>query len=107
MDIFICSQRCKKNKSFKYCDGRFIAVYLIRKIYGKEYSYKKIAVLLGKILKDGNGDHAATIYAENVCDDFLKGRKKDFDGSFLKNYKRVEMEVLKEIGNENNRTAYN
>lgn len=99
-DILTCSGRCKRNKSFAYCDGRYISVYLIRKYFGKQYTYEQIGKMIGKVLQSGFGDHAASMYCESVCRDFIKGNTLDYDGSFLKKFRKVE-NSLSELINKN------
>lgn len=83
--------KLKSKTSVKeYVHGRFIVCYLIRKqgnVIGSnritkelanEYSYRAIAYLLGRILKNGDGDHAWALNGEFICIQLLKIKDKEF-----------------------------
>lgn len=78
----------------EYVHGRFIICYLIRKQLNlscservkkelsNEYSYAAIAVLLGRILKSGEGDHPFALNGEFICTQLLKIKDKEFCAKF-------------------------
>ncbi len=77
-----------------YCDGRFIAAYLIRKHFGKEFTYAEIALKIGKVKKSGLGDHSLAMHYENICRDYIKGNIAD-DGKFMTRFNQVESAIEK------------
>lgn len=73
------------SQSRKYCDGRFIIVYLIRKQHDKDFTYKDIAYLLGYFRKRTNeGDHEATRYCDFIAGELLRIKDKKFTEKVLK-----------------------
>lgn len=72
----------------KYCDARYIIAYLIRKHHDKDYSYRAIAKMLGHILKNGDGDHSAAIYAEWACGEKLKHKFRE--RLFIEKFEKVK-----------------
>lgn len=89
--------KLKSKTSVKeYVHGRFIICYLIRKQGGiigsnritkelaNEYSYRAIAYLLGRILKNGDGDHAWALNGEFICIQLLKIKDKEFCAKYEK-----------------------
>jgi len=87
----LCGINCRASQEPQYADGRHISTNLIRKVHQKKITYKLIALMLGRKLKDGTGDHASAIYSEWICNELLKNKDK----AFCTKYEKSSAEIIK------------
>jgi hypothetical protein len=94
--VLLCKKKQTQLKSHPntdngYCDARQLICFMIRDIWKDGYSYRAIAEMMGKTLKNGKGDHALAIYWDRTANDRIETK----DPKFLAKLDKIKCEIFK------------